>query len=342
MEANNLKQPFFSIVIATYNSAGTLGFTLESIKGQSIGADEVEVIVVDGGSTDKTREIAASYGAVVLENPERLPEFAKAVGSAYAHGRFLMRMDSDEEFSYAEQLAEKKALLEKHPEAKMLISNRILSGKRGICGISANYMNILGDPFSYFVYQTKKDKYHTYMENVEKVEGREVIMRFREGDVYPLADSATCALDLEYMREKYPEEYATVGFICRAYDQVLTDTEVCAVMIGDDVLHNCKSDFRTYLAKLKFRVINNLFHKEESGYSAKENFSPKLQRRKMLFCLYAALIPVPILDSVRLAAVYRDPTFLLHFVYLYYVCFQIAKLGLVKVFGGNRKNASYG
>ena len=85
-----------------------------------------------------------------------------------------------------------------------------------------------------------------------------------------------------------------------------------------------------------------MFHKEESGYSAKENFSRKLQRRKMLFCLYVLLVPLPVLDSVRLAIVYRDFSFLLHFVYLYYVCFQIGRLGLVRIFGGNRKNASYG
>ena len=336
------KKPFFSIVIATYNSEGTLGYTLESIRGQTIDPEEIEVLVVDGGSTDRTRAMAEEAGATVLDNPKRLPEHAKAVGTEYAHGRFIARMDSDEEFSYPEQLQDKKDLLERHPEVKMLISNRYVPGRKEICGISANYMNILGDPFSYFVYRTKKDKIHTYGENIIEKEDGGVIMRFRRGDVFPLADSATCALDLDYMREKYPEDYATIGFICRAYDQVLLDSELCAVIPGDDIRHNCRSSFRTYLNKLKFRVINNLFHKDESGYSAKENFSRKLQRRKALFCLYAALVPVPVLDSIRLAAVYRDASFLLHFVYLYYVCFQIARLGLVKVFGGNRKNASYG
>ena len=336
------KRPFFSIVIATYNSEGTLGYTLESIREQTIDKDEIEVLVVDGGSTDGTRAMAEKSGATVLDNPKRLPEYAKAVGTEYAHGRFIVRMDSDEEFSYPEQMQDKKGLLEKHPEVKMLISNRYVPGRKEICGISANYMNILGDPFSYFVYRTKKDKIHTYGENIIEKEDGGVIMRFRQGDVFPLADSATCALDLDYMREKYPEDYATIGFICRAYDQVLLDSELCAVIPGDDIRHNCRSSFRTYLNKLKFRVINNLFHKEESGYSAKENFSRKLQRRKMLFCLYALLVPLPVLDSVRLAVVYRDLSFLLHFVYLYYVCFQIGRLGLVRIFGGNRKNASYG
>ncbi|MBR6966774.1 MAG: glycosyltransferase family 2 protein [Clostridia bacterium] len=337
-----MSRPFFSIVIATYNSGDTLEYTLRSIREQTIDPALVEVLVADGGSADDTLRIAEAYGATVLRNPRKLPEYAKAVGTEKASGVFLMRMDSDEEFSYPDQLKDKMELLKRHPEVRMLISNRILSGKRGFCGIAANYMNTLGDPFSYFVYRTKKDKIHTYRRNIVRSEGRDVLMRFGEGDILPLADSATCALGLDYMREHYPEEYTEVSFICGAYDRVLRDTGMCAVLRGDDVLHNCRSSLRVYFSKLKFRVINNLFHQEESGYSVKESISGKLRRRKYLFGLYALLVPLPLLDSVRLAAVYRDPTYLLHFVYVYYVCFQVFRLGVVRLAGGTRRNGSYG
>ena len=337
-----MQKPFFSIVIAAYNSAGTIEYTLQSIRNQSIDQKLVEILVVDGGSTDNTRAIAEKYGAQVLDNPARLPEHAKAVGTARACGRFIMRMDSDEEFSYPDQLQDKMNMLRTHPEVKMLLSNRILSGRRGFCGISANYMNLLGDPFSYFVYRTKRDKIRTYRRNISERDGRAVVMRFGEGDILPLADSATCALDLDYMREAYPARYDTVAFVCGAYDRVLRDTEMCAVLEGDDVLHNCASSLGVYLSKLRFRVINNLFHKEESGFSAKEGYSRRLQVRKILFCFYALLVPLPVLDSIRLSLVYRDPGFLLHFFYLYYVCFQIFRLGLVKLAGGDRRNTSYG
>lgn len=337
-----MSRPFFSIVIATYNSAKTLRYTLQSIREQTIDPGEVEVLIADGGSTDDTLKIAEEYGVQVLQNPKRLPEYAKAIGTEHAAGRFIMRMDSDEEFSCPDQLKDKMQLLESHPEIKMLISNRILSGKRGICGIAANYMNTLGDPFSYFVYRTRKDKISTYRRNIIRTEGRNVIMRFGKGDIFPLADSATCALSLEYMREHYPEEYTAISFICGAYDRVLQDTGLCAVMQGDDVLHNCSSSLKVYFAKLKFRVINNLFHREESGYSVKEDYSGKLRKRKYLFVLYALLLPLPVLDSIRLAAAYRDAGYLLHFVYVYYVCFQVFRFGMIRLLGGNRRNQEYG
>ncbi len=337
-----MTQPFFSIVIAAYNSERTIGYTLKSIKNQSISQNEVEILVVDGGSTDSTKKIAKKYGARIYDNPKRLPEYAKAIGARYALGHFLIRMDSDEEFSYRTQLQNKMDFLNRHPEIKVLIPNRYSGGRKNICGISSEYMNIFGDPFSYFIYHTKMDKYTTYQKNIIKKEGKCAIMEFGKDDIFPLADSATSALSLDYMREKYSDLYDTVEFTCGAYDRILSDTKLCGCINGDNIRHNCSSSFRVYLSKLKFRVINNIFYKNESGFSAKESICNKLKYRKFLFCLYALFFPLPVIDSVRLSIVYRNPTFLLHFIYLYYVCFQIAALGLLKIRGGKCKNDSYG
>lgn len=333
---------FFSIIIATYNSEQTLGYTLKSIRQQSIDQNRLEILVVDGGSTDSTKLIARKYKAEVYDNPKRLPEYAKAIGTSHARGHYVMRMDSDEEFSYHTQLQEKMDFLKKHPEIKMLIPNRCIRGRRNICGICADYMNTLGDPFSYFVYNTKIDKYETYRRNIISEEGRCAIMKFDKNDVYPLADSATSVLSLDYMKEKYPDTYNTIGFICGAYDKVIADTQLCGCIKGDDIKHNCNSSFKTYFSKLKFRVINNLFNKEESGFSSKEEYNKKLKCRKILFCFYALIVPLTVLDSVRLSILYKNPTYLLHFVYLYYICIQIIILGLVKITGGKRRNKAYG
>lgn len=336
-------QPFFSIIIATYNSEYTLEYTLQSIREQSVDQNELEILVVDGGSADETKKIAHKYGAVIHDNPKRLPEYAKAIGVAHATGHYVIRMDSDEEFSYRTQLQDKMDFLKRHPELKMLIPNKCSKGKRkGICGISADYMNILGDPFSYFIYQTKVDKYETYRKNIIKEEGKCAIMKFEAGDIFPLADSATSTLSLDYMKEKYPRDYDSIEFTCRAYDQIILDTKLCGCIKGDDILHNCSSSFNVYLSKLKFRVVNNLFHKEESGFSSKEKLSDNLKIRKILFCFYALLVPLPVLDSIRLAVLYRNFSYLLHFVYLYYVCIQVLFFGALKITGRDCKNYNYG
>lgn len=337
-----MRQPFFSIVIAAYNSERTIEYTLQSIREQSIDQNELEILVVDGGSTDATRDIAVRYGARIYDNPNKLPEHAKAIGTRHASGRYIVRMDSDEEFSYHTQLQDKMDFLKKNPEVKVLISNRIIRGRRDICGICADYMNTLGDPFSYFVYHTKSNKCETYHKNVICKEGKNVLMKFEAGDIYPLVDSAASIIDLNYMKEEYADTYDSVQFICRAYDQVISDTKLCGCIIGDDMKHNCNSTFRVYLSKLKFRVINNLFYKDESGFSTKEEINFKLRYRKILFGLYALVFPLPILDSMRLSILYKNPTYLLHFIYLYYVCFQVIALYFIGLAGGKIKNSSYG
>ncbi len=57
-----------SVVIPVRNGARTLSLMLDAIKRQVVD-DDLEVIVVDSGSTDGTQELARSYGAIVHEIP---------------------------------------------------------------------------------------------------------------------------------------------------------------------------------------------------------------------------------------------------------------------------------
>jgi len=89
------EQMLVSVVIPTYNSARFLGVCLESLKNQSW--KEVEVIVVDDGSTDGTLEIAEKYGCIVISNPKRGRAEAKNEGIRNSVGEFLFFIDSDME-----------------------------------------------------------------------------------------------------------------------------------------------------------------------------------------------------------------------------------------------------
>jgi abequosyltransferase len=57
-----MKLPLLSICIATYNRAGYIGETLESIIPQI--TDEVEIVIVDGASTDATGSVVKGYAEV--------------------------------------------------------------------------------------------------------------------------------------------------------------------------------------------------------------------------------------------------------------------------------------
>jgi glycosyltransferase involved in cell wall biosynthesis len=85
-----------SVVIPTYNSAKTLPKCLESIKSQT--CKNVEVIVVDNYSIDKTRDIAENFGVqLVLCKAGR--SRARNVGACLAQGKFILSLDSDMELT---------------------------------------------------------------------------------------------------------------------------------------------------------------------------------------------------------------------------------------------------
>ncbi|MEK7211362.1 MAG: glycosyltransferase [Patescibacteria group bacterium] len=80
-----------SIIIPTLNEEENLPKLLESIKKQE--GVELETIVVDAQSTDRTREIAKKYGARVIDGG--LPATARNLGAAAAMGDILLFLDAD-------------------------------------------------------------------------------------------------------------------------------------------------------------------------------------------------------------------------------------------------------
>ena len=85
-----------SVVIITRNEEANLRRTLESVK--SLVADgKGEIIVVDSGSTDRTVEIAKSFGAKVFV--EEWKGYAAQKNSAIdkAQGDWILSLDADEE-----------------------------------------------------------------------------------------------------------------------------------------------------------------------------------------------------------------------------------------------------
>lgn len=337
-----LNRPFFSILMPTYNSEKTITYSLESIKNQTIDKSEIELLVIDGGSKDNTIEIAKKYGATILQNHKRLPEYAKLIGTKNAKGHFIIRMDSDEEFTYVEQLKDRMTFLKKNPNIKVLLTNSLISGRKEICGISSDYMNAFGDPFSYFVYKTKSNRTNTYRHNVIEENENNAVMKFDKDDILPLADGDASCLSLDYLKENFSDFFDNIDFTCAAFDYALKGSKLCGCIKKDIIKHNSTSSFKSYMSKLKFRVINNIYHKDESGFSSREILNSKLKNRKYLFCIYAAIIPLPILDSIKLGIKYKNWTYLLHFIYLYYVCLEIICHGFLKIIGVTKKNTKYG
>lgn len=81
-----------SVTLATYNEADNLPKCLAAVKDLAS-----EIIIVDGSSTDETREIAKKFGAKVIKTTNK-PNFHinKKAANDEAHGDWVLQLDADE------------------------------------------------------------------------------------------------------------------------------------------------------------------------------------------------------------------------------------------------------
>lgn len=122
------KNVIICIIMPTLNSEKTIRRVLESIKMQTI-YPNIEVLVIDGGSSDNTLSIASEYGVRILNNPQRIPETAKQVGFREAKGQYIIMQDSDEVLTDERQYEKRLELFEKWPDIYLIIADELIPGK---------------------------------------------------------------------------------------------------------------------------------------------------------------------------------------------------------------------
>lgn len=110
-----MRSPKVTFVIATYNADKFLGACLTSIRDQTYPKASMETLIVDGGSEDRTLEIARAYRTAVLPNPRKVAEFGKATGIQKSNADYIVIMDADNELSHEDWLARQVSAMESNP-----------------------------------------------------------------------------------------------------------------------------------------------------------------------------------------------------------------------------------
>lgn len=135
----------------TRNAAGILENALASIQRQDYPADRMEILISDGGSTDGTREIAAKYGAIVMDDNGLDMEDAKRVALQKATGDYVVFVDADNEITHSDYVRLAVQALAAHPMALGVESYYLPSPKMTSFCVYLTYLLHISDPVAWMM-----------------------------------------------------------------------------------------------------------------------------------------------------------------------------------------------
>lgn len=96
--------PLISFVIPVYNEEKRITSCLKSIFSQNYPKDRIEVLVIDGGSTDKTVQMSKSFTVRVIHNKNRDAESGLSLGIHHSKGEILVLWSADQQLGSKEWL----------------------------------------------------------------------------------------------------------------------------------------------------------------------------------------------------------------------------------------------
>ncbi|MBC7227532.1 MAG: glycosyltransferase [Thermoflexales bacterium] len=135
-------EPKVSVVIPCYNQGRFLAEAIESVLAQDY--SDKEIIVVNDGSSDNTREVADRYrhSIVYVEQPNKGAAAARNAGIRVAKGEYIAFLDADD-VCLPGRLKKEAAILDQRPEVGLVASDAYLINESGeILGLKSSVSGV--------------------------------------------------------------------------------------------------------------------------------------------------------------------------------------------------------
>lgn len=327
-------RPWMTVVIASYNSSRFLDRIAMNLSEQETPGDDsvLEVLLVDGGSTDDTVIKAKQLGFMVLENPDGDPISAKFIGLNNAKARLVCILDHDEFLVRTDSLLAKFEFFRQTTNLRAVVS----AGYRFKNDVTSNmYASEFGDPVSMMIYRSpnnehfKLTSFQRHLKLTASEVGKSIFIAASEQQPI-LCEMAAGAgvIDIDFFRLYHPEMFESKNIFPHAY-YLLDNTDCIGMIHGDAVLHDSAESWSVVRSKIVWR-LNNAINETDisnSGFSGRSHtsvYSPRLQKIK--FSVYCLTLVWPFVDALWLAATRRRWGYLNHFLLTYFVVFKTVQM----------------
>lgn len=342
-----MTKPTVSFIMPTLNSQRTIRASLQSIRSQDFDPKKIEILVIDGGSTDATLQIAREFQCRVLSNPRIQQEYAKHIGLLQAKGDYAVFLDSDEEFSSKQSLTKRIDVLKKNPKVHIVFSGGYKSTSNSLIN---RYVASFGDPFGYFMYNTSPNFRH-YVDDCKKMypsfteDRTSITFRINEQTFLPLVDlCAGVTVDMSYVRKRF-DLHKDILWVPKLPAVTIREDGYFMVVKDEYIIHDSAESIAHFMNKLKWRAIVNVHYKDipGTGYANREELQPRtFNLKKYLFILYAASVAGPVVTTLYSLIRRRNTSSVLHPFLTLFVLVSIVANVFAKIAGHKPSLHVYG
>ncbi len=298
--------PVLSIITPTYNAEPLLARYFNSLKLQSIRRSDVEILIVDGGSTDRTRQIARKHGAKIIDNPQKLAEPGVALGFKHAKGSLVMVLATDNIFKDSDSLARMIGIFKDKSIVAAFPKHDTAPGD----SMYSRYFNTFTDPYSHFVYGRAANA-RTFHEVYRTIQHTDVydIYDFQSSSVFPLLALAQgFTVRKKSLWKRTTDRYDDVLIV---YSLIRRKRRI-AYAHSISLYHYTVANFKDFVKKQR-RAVENALVRRNSGISQRRKYLTRWQKMKrFLFFPYALTIVFSLLVSVIQVIRTSDKTWMWH------------------------------
>ena len=119
-----------TVIIPSYNAGEFIREAIDSVLNQTF--KDFEIIIIDDGSTDNTKEVVAKYGQKIryIYQMNRGVSAARNRGILCSNGEYIAFLDADCAW-FREKLELQVKYLDEHPEIGLVFSNALFQVKKG-------------------------------------------------------------------------------------------------------------------------------------------------------------------------------------------------------------------
>ncbi len=322
--------PFVSICIPTYNNESTIDKCLFNIFQLDYPSDKFEVIIVDGGSTDKTLEICKKYNVNLQNNPYKVEEFGRVIGIEISKGEIISFIDADN-YIFDNQFLKKMVTPFMENENIGMVQPKYYTYEKND-DIITKYIGLTSGDDPVAIYLGMYERF-CYFKNkwtdsdVEIIKKNDLyeIVKFLDINDIPAIGSNGCFIkkDVLISIDYKPFIHTDIGYriLKKGYYFCVVDT---------GLVHKQNGSFITFMKKKNRRLQRNYDE-------LKREYFQKINMRRATILVLKCLFFIPLLfDSIK--GFIRKPSlvWLLHPFFVEITFFNVIFQSLLKVLKGKK------